>query len=305
MKTFRLILTVLIILTGIYRFALNFTGSIEAAGIDSDSLMQKINAERANRNIPKLVISSKLSAAASAKTDDMFARGYFDHVDPDGHYVWPLVEAAGYKPYRMLGENLAIDFSTEDGIIRAWIDSPTHRDNMFRGEFSDQGLTGRYGTFQSRYTNIVTSLFGTLVSAAPKTPASPPAIAPAPALKPVPAPAPSPTVNEPAKSAPGEERPMMGGNEPAVALAPSVNGPEQKQNTLRTLDVVTPKNLTREDVNIYETVRTVFLALVVLLLGSVLADGLTRGSFPGPWKGRGLPVLFLLVIAAFLTFNFY
>ncbi|MCL5435616.1 MAG: CAP domain-containing protein [Patescibacteria group bacterium] len=296
---------ILIVLTGVYRFSLNFGQLAETASIDSYSLMEKINNERDRRNIPRLVTSHKLSAAASAKTDDMFARGYFDHVDPDGHYVWPLVEAADYKPYRMLGENLAIDFSTEDGIIRAWIDSPTHRDNMFRSDFLDQGLNSRYGTFQSRYTNLVTSLFGTLVSAAPKTENPPPAAAPVPIAAPASphVPAAAPATAETAETTP--PAPMLGQNEPAVALTETSETAPRTQNASPALDVVTPKNLATEDVNVYETVRTIFLAFVILLFGSVLTDFFIRGSVPGPWKGRGFPVLILLVVATILTFNLY
>ena len=127
-------------------------------------------------------------------------RDYFAHVDPDGNYVWPKIIAAGYSPYKILGENLAIDFSTAEGMVKAWIDSPSHRDNLLHSDFVDQGLAAVFGDYQGRYTNTTASLFGALAgSPAPSEPKpevkgepTPPPPAPAPEPEPEPEPAPKP-----------------------------------------------------------------------------------------------------------------
>lgn len=313
MRIFRTILIILIIATGLSRFALNLSGKALAASIDSASLMEKINQERVNRNIPALLTSPRLSVASAAKTDDMFTRGYFDHVDPDGHYVWPTIEAAGYKPYRLLGENLAIDFSTEDGIIRAWIDSPTHRDNMLRAEFADQGLNARYGDFQSRYTSLVTSLFGSLaIEVKPKIPPAPQPEAPPPSPpanpQPNPAPAPVPKPEAPQvenKTAPLEKAPSKGRNEPAVQLTPAGVSPSTAAGKLPEFEIVNPKNLNPEDANIYEAVRRVFMVLVILLFVTIFSDAFFRGKIKGLWKSDEFPVILLLLVTTLLTMTFY
>lgn len=161
-----------------------FLGSLkaEATAIESNALMAMINEERTNRNLNALFTNSALLKAASLKSQDMLARDFFAHVDPDGNYVWPKIIAAGYTPYKLLGENLAVDFSTAEGMIKAWLDSPTHRANLLHKEFVDQGLSAQFGDFQERYTNVTTSLFGSLtqiikskkIARAPVTPPPPP-----------------------------------------------------------------------------------------------------------------------------------
>lgn len=309
MKTFRNLLVLMIIGLGILRFALNLTGSASAAAIGSDSLMEKINQERANRNIPKLVTSNKLVSASTVKNNDMFSRGYFDHIDPNGHYVWPIIENQGYKPYKSLGENLAIDFSTEDGVIRAWIDSPTHRENMLKTEFIDQGLTAAYGNFQERYTSLVTSLFGSLALATPKAEAPPPpqtkpAVQPAP-LAPLPQPQTQTAPEISIEKAPDEPPSAAAKNEPAIQLTPQDPGRPPTPSEQPPMTISSPKNLNEEDLNIYETVRAIFLILVALLFSSTLAENLMRDGARSLWKSRGFPVMLLLLTATILTVGIY
>ncbi|MBI4050109.1 MAG: CAP domain-containing protein [Candidatus Doudnabacteria bacterium] len=145
----------------------------EAAAVESGLIMNLINSERAARNIPTLLLSPALNTAADGKSSDMLARDYFAHIDPDGDYVWGRIVKAGYAPYKILGENLAIDFSTSEGMVKAWVDSPTHRANMLNTDFIDQGLKTLYGNFQERYTNVTTSLFGALYPVAGESAARP------------------------------------------------------------------------------------------------------------------------------------
>lgn len=149
--------------------------SLAAPGIDPELLMQKINNERTRRFIPALVTNQKLAVAATGKSNDMLARGYFDHVDPDGNYVWSRIEAAGYTPYLTLGENLAMDFFDADSVVSAWMSSPSHRTNVLNEKFQDQGLASVYGTFQSSHDSIlITSLFGSLLQQTQAQKESPP-----------------------------------------------------------------------------------------------------------------------------------
>ncbi len=180
-------------------------GTLTAQGsaVESNALMQLINQERSQRNLNELLVHPSLVIAATEKSQDMIDRDYFAHIDPDGNYVWPKIIAAGYTPYKMLGENLAVDFATSEGMVKAWIDSPTHRANLLNTEFVDQGLSALYGDYKDRYTNLTASLFGTLAEVSkpkpqvkaqePITPTTPPTPTPAP----TPTPTPSPVVTSP------------------------------------------------------------------------------------------------------------
>jgi hypothetical protein len=167
------------------------TITIAAAGIDPTDLMNRINNERTQRFIPALITNDKLITAATGKAQDMLNRSYFAHVDPDGNYVWPRIEAAGYKPYQTLGENLAMDFDSAQSEVVAWMNSPTHRANILNQNFEDQGLANIYGQYEPEHnTNMTVSLFGTLYKPTTNPPPAPqptPQPSPTPIPKPVPA----------------------------------------------------------------------------------------------------------------------
>lgn len=177
------------------RFILPTQAIHAAGGIDPTDLMSRINDERTQRFIPALTTNSKLTSAANGKAQDMIARSYFAHVDPDGNYVWPRIVAAGFSPYQTLGENLAMDFTSASGVMEGWMNSPTHRANIVNDKFKEQGLAAPSGTYEPQHETImVVSLFGTLTAATPKpAPAPSPAPAPAPSPTPTPKPTPKPT----------------------------------------------------------------------------------------------------------------
>ena len=165
-----------------------------ASDITPDNVASAINSERTQRNIQALNYNTALAAAAQYKASDIIARNYFAHVDPDGNYIWPKIVAEGYTPYTILGENLAVDFSDTAGLVAAWIDSPTHRDNILNPNFKDQGMGVATGNAsQGQFAIAIANTFGAQPAASPAKTAPKPTPAPAPKPTPTPAPAPKPT----------------------------------------------------------------------------------------------------------------
>jgi len=192
------------------------------AAVESGTLMQLINQERSSRNLTVLIAHSSLVKASAEKSQDMIDRDYFAHVDPDGNYVWYRIANAGYGAYKTLGENLAVDFTTSEGMIQAWLDSPTHRANLLQTDFRDQGLTALYGDYQGRFTNLTASLFGAKV-AGQTTPPPPPAPLPTPVGTPTPvgAPPPAPTPKPAPAPAPKPAPSPVPAPKPQPAPAPA------------------------------------------------------------------------------------
>ncbi|MDP4001226.1 MAG: CAP domain-containing protein [bacterium] len=142
--------------------------SFAESTIDAGDLMVKINIERTQRFIPALITDQRLDSAASVKSSDMLARSYFAHQNPENDYVWPTIEKTGYTPYLTLGENLAMDFVSADAVVRAWMNSPTHRENIVNDRFQDQGMASIFGLFEPNHNSIlITNLFGTLLNSTP------------------------------------------------------------------------------------------------------------------------------------------
>src|SRR5258708_4160029 len=150
--------------------------------------MNKINEQRTQRFIQTLNTNSKLTVAAMAKAHDMLTRSYFAHIDPDGNYVWPRIEAAGYVPYQTLGENLAMDFTSADGVINAWMNSPTHRANVVNEKFVNEERGKGVEIYEKNKNKIIVVIFFGTLFKPKKNPPLPPVPKFSPAAKAPPAP---------------------------------------------------------------------------------------------------------------------
>lgn len=138
-----------------------------ASDLTTSNIADAVNQQRTSRNITALTYNTKLAAAADYKANDMITRNYFSHVDPDGHYIWDKIVAEGYTPYTVLGENLAIDFPDTQGLIDAWINSPTHRANILNSAFKDQGVGVAFGNSSiGQYSDAIANTFGAQPTAA-------------------------------------------------------------------------------------------------------------------------------------------
>lgn len=136
-----------------------------ASSVSNENIETLINKERTNRGIAPLKDNPMLDQAAFSKSIDMISRNYFDHYAL-GSTPWDFIKNQNYS-YLYAGENLAMDFSTSEGIVSAWMNSETHRKNILNPDFTEMGVGVVKGEFVdskgSRETQMVTNIF-----AAPK-----------------------------------------------------------------------------------------------------------------------------------------
>lgn len=118
------------------------------------------NKEREVNNAPPLVQSDLLAKAAQLKAEDMASKGYFAHTSPEGITPWYWFNQVGYK-YVSAGENLAVNFFESEDVAKAWMNSPTHRANIVKKDFTEIGIGVARGVFEGRNTIFVAQLFGT------------------------------------------------------------------------------------------------------------------------------------------------
>ena len=90
------------------------------------------NATRAQRGLDLFVWNDRVAAVARKHSEDMAARGYFDHVNPDGDSPGDRLEAAGLD-WRGYGENIAAGHSDAIDAHHAWMNSEGHRSNLLSG----------------------------------------------------------------------------------------------------------------------------------------------------------------------------
>jgi hypothetical protein len=136
---------------------------ISASNINTSTLIELTNQERAVAGLNTLNQNSKLNAAAKAKAENMFEEQYWDHFGPNGETPWQFITAAGYS-YVYAGENLAKGFRTSEGVVEAWMASPTHRDNILSKNYKDIGIAVKQGVLLGKETILVVQMFGNLTT---------------------------------------------------------------------------------------------------------------------------------------------
>ena len=134
-----------------------------------DEVVKNTNTERISAGLSTLKYSETLADAARRKADNMFTEDYWAHSSPAGISPWHWFTEAGYS-YLHAGENLAKDFGSTDRMMKAWMNSPTHRDNIINSQYSETGIAVVPGILQGQETVLVVQLFGTPSVSTPAVP---------------------------------------------------------------------------------------------------------------------------------------
>jgi uncharacterized protein YkwD len=101
-------------------------------------MLELVNAERVAAGLGPLRPDPALVEVARLHSVDMFARGYFSHITPEGRGPFDRMRARNVR-FLAAGENLALARSLQlahDGLM----DSPGHRANILRPAFGRLGV---------------------------------------------------------------------------------------------------------------------------------------------------------------------
>ncbi|MBI3887705.1 hypothetical protein HY310_01405 [Candidatus Microgenomates bacterium] len=229
-----LLLVFQVFITGVAKFSPGILGY--ASNISVGDLLRYTNDRRLANGQGTVVLNDTLSKAAGAKAADMFANQYWAHTSPQGKDPWSFINAAGYK-YLFAGENLARDFGDSKSVVDAWMNSPSHRDNLLNSRYQDVGfavMNGKYGNYE---TTLVVQMFG------------------------------AKSVNEPTVEAPiikQEEK------QAPVVAAPT----EEKRSTPSGVVLNTDTNIpgSKMKVDIFAVTRNISIGLIGMLLAVLVVD---------------------------------
>lgn len=216
-----------------------------ASNITVSDLLADTNKDRVVAGVGQLTLNSQLSNAAAAKAADMFANQYWAHTSPQGRDPWSFIVAAGYN-YLFAGENLARDFGDSAAVVNAWMNSPTHRDNLLNPRYKEVGFAVVNGKYGDHETTLVVQEFGARTAGQPS----------------VEAPAESPTPPAPVKPA----APV-----PATPAAqPAQQPPASRSGEI--LNLGTPK-ISGPKFDAFTLTRNISLGLVFFLIAVFIVDG--------------------------------
>jgi uncharacterized protein YkwD len=120
------------------------------------------NQRRMWQKLPQLEASPALADVARGHSRDMLARGFFEHINPDGAGPRDRVQKHGLA-FAVLAENI---YSTRNGtmdpaelasiMVDGWMNSPGHRRNILARSLKFLGV----GVAMSDTRVLATQLFG-------------------------------------------------------------------------------------------------------------------------------------------------
>jgi uncharacterized protein YkwD len=119
---------------------------------DEQNIVDLINQERKKHNLPPLKVIPVLCQVARAHSANMAKQNKMEH-ELDGKTPYDRIKASGYK-YSLAGENLARADVSHDEVMKAWMDSKVHRENILDDEFAETGVGIAKGKEKVYYTQV-------------------------------------------------------------------------------------------------------------------------------------------------------
>jgi uncharacterized protein YkwD len=134
-----------------------------ASDITAEKVIELVSIERQKKNLAMLSSNEILSKVARDKAKDMIEKNYFAHTSPEGKTPWSWFQKESYD-YRYAGENLAINFTSAEKQMDAWMESETHKKNILSDKFSEIGVAVAAGKINGQEAIVTVQEFGTPVA---------------------------------------------------------------------------------------------------------------------------------------------
>ena len=121
-------------------------------------IVELLNQERADENLPPLVIDMRLMQAARIHNNDMATNDFVSHTGSDGSSPFDRIAEAGY-PAWSAGENIAAGYKTAAAAVQGWMGSSGHRANILHSSYEHIGVGYVYDE-NATYGHYWTTDFG-------------------------------------------------------------------------------------------------------------------------------------------------
>ncbi|MFE7426679.1 MULTISPECIES: CAP domain-containing protein [unclassified Streptomyces] len=109
-----------------------------AADSARSGVLALVNEERAKAGCSPVTASASLTSLAQDFSEDMAARGFFDHTDPGGRSPWDRASDAGVRG--LAAENIARGQADARAVMNAWMHSEGHRRNILNCDYKTLGV---------------------------------------------------------------------------------------------------------------------------------------------------------------------
>lgn len=123
---------------------------------DADDVAQQVlalvNGERRKAGVAPLKLSAELQSAAAIRAEEITRR--FSHTRPDGTKCSTVIPNGKYT----MGENIAAGNNTAAKVVQQWMNSPGHRANILRSDYTELGVGYAYKE-NSQYKHYWVQIF--------------------------------------------------------------------------------------------------------------------------------------------------
>ncbi len=131
-------------------------GDVNSTGIERE-IHEQVNEHRTNRGLDPLAWDRTVASVSRAHSKDMADREYFSHTTPEGDGPHDRYREAG-RGCSAYGENIAMSWAGQpvevggetttyetdqevaQGLVRQWMESPSHRENMLHDRWESGGV---------------------------------------------------------------------------------------------------------------------------------------------------------------------
>ncbi|WP_431088373.1 CAP domain-containing protein [Paenibacillus sp. 8b26] len=114
-------------------------------------VVKLVNNERSQKGLSPLASNAKLTEVALAKAKDMSTNNYFSHTSPTYGSPFDMMKKFGVS-YTYAGENIAMGQQTPQEVMKAWMNSQGHRENILKAEYTQIGVAYYNGYWVQEFT---------------------------------------------------------------------------------------------------------------------------------------------------------
>jgi uncharacterized protein YkwD len=107
--------------------------------LDTAEIHGLVNQERAKAKLKALSVNDDLYDSAKAKCEDMKKNNYFTHTSPKGTDFNTFIKQHVPKA-KLTGENLGAGYTDVNALIKDWMQSPKHKENILNPKFTAEAI---------------------------------------------------------------------------------------------------------------------------------------------------------------------
>jgi uncharacterized protein YkwD len=131
--------TVLFVVITLLTFTI-FKVNVRSSSVTESSVYAMVNQVRIDNKLLELKSNPLLQLAARNKAVDIKAYKYFAHNTPNNVKWNDFITNQGYK-YIIAGENLARGYYNPEELVKDWLASPSHKENIMYSDYTETGIS--------------------------------------------------------------------------------------------------------------------------------------------------------------------